>query len=236
MVADGGATNDTVADDDSVAASSAARSVTVVIAQATDTYDPAVIDRMGRRPGYWELRHTDPDTHRLVIDKVCVDKATGDRMVSDHGRIAAPDHYRSVKTTANWLGDCPGSVHAGEVMRHDGRQVDAWNGHGPDRRNGQDARSSHAEDRPSGPATPQDGHDGHRASAGDMKDRNGGYGGNDHAYEASSSSSWSSSSWSSRSRDSQARDSQAHNPHATPAERHGDAPPNASASESSKRR
>jgi hypothetical protein len=208
MVADGGATNDTVADDDSVAASSAARSVTVVIAQATDTYDPAVIDRMGRRPGYWELRHTDPDTHRLVIDKVCVDKATGDRMVSDHGRIAAPDHYRSVKTTANWLGDCPGSVHAGEVMRHDGRQVDAWNGHGPDRRKGQ----------------------------GDMKDRNGGYGGNDHAYEASSSSSWSSSSWSSRSRDSQARDSQAHNPHATPAERHGDAPPNASASESSKRR
>ncbi|MDI7774995.1 hypothetical protein [Asticcacaulis sp. EMRT-3] len=143
-----------------VESSAAASSVTVVIARSTDTYDPAVITEMGRRPGYWEVRHNDPFTHKQVIDKVCIDKATGDRMVRDGGHVTAPADRRGIKSAANWLGNCPTDTRAGDVVRHDGKRVNAWNDNRPENRNnpGRD-NQNHTAPTPPVPGHDQTGHD-----------------------------------------------------------------------------
>lgn len=127
------AVDDTAADDvaeapATAAESAAASSVTTVIVQQTGAYDPAVVEDMGRRPGYWEVRHTDPGTHKVVIQKVCIDRTTGAQLTRDGGHVAP---RRAAAASANWLGACPRDVRAGEVVRADGRRIDAWNGHHP---------------------------------------------------------------------------------------------------------
>ena len=127
------AVDDTAADDvaeapATAAESAAASSVTTVIVQQTGAYDPAVIEDMGRRPGYWEVRHTDPGTHKVVIQKVCIDRTTGAQLTRDGHRVTA---RRADAASANWLGACPRDVRAGEVVRADGHKIDAWNGHHP---------------------------------------------------------------------------------------------------------
>jgi hypothetical protein len=189
---------DAVTDDVAVAPSTpaesaAASSVTTVIVEQTGAYDPAVVDEMGRKPGYWEVRHTDPATHKIVTQKVCIDRTTGAQMTRDGGHVAR----RDVQASASWLGACPSTVRAGEVVRADGHKVDAWNGHHPQPAPRADDRSGAYHDGAPHDA-PQDG---------DVHDHNDQGHANDHQPD-----------------DHGAKPADAHAPHATPAEAHGDSP------------
>jgi len=197
------AVSEAVADDtvETAAESSAASSVTTVVAKATDTYDPVVIQTVGRKPGYWELRHTDPKTKKMVIDKICVDQPTGDRLVRDGGRLAPPADHRDDKTTANWLGVCPSSVKPGEVVRHDGKTLDAWNGQHP----GQNHDQTHDQDHDQMPG--KDAHDGQGPGNNDK--------GNDRGHDQKDGHNMTPPSAASSSSSESAPQ---HNPHVTPGE------------------
>lgn len=102
----------------------ASSAATVVVTQA-ETYDPVVIREMGRKPGYWEVKHTDPKTNKSYVTHVCVDKPLAAKM-ANQGAIAAPADRRDYKTDASFRGDCPTGVKGGDVQRGDGNKVNAY--------------------------------------------------------------------------------------------------------------
>jgi len=107
-----------------VTESEASSAATVVVTQA-ETYDPVVIREMGRKPGYWEVKHTDPKTNKSYVTHVCVDKPLAAKM-ANQGAIAAPADRRDYKTDASFRGDCPTGVKGGDVQRGDGNKVNAY--------------------------------------------------------------------------------------------------------------
>jgi len=112
-----------------VTESVASSAVSVVVTQA-ETYDPVVIRQMGQKPGYWEVKHTDPKTKKSYVTHVCVDKALGARMTKQ-GPIPAPADRRDYKDDASFKGACPTGVQYGDVQKNDGKKVNAYGDHKP---------------------------------------------------------------------------------------------------------
>lgn len=117
-------TSDTV-----VAESVASSAATVVVTQA-ETYDPVVIRQMGQKPGYWEVKHTDPKTRKSYVTHVCVDKPLGAKMTKQ-GPVSPPSNRRDYKDDANFMGACPAGVQGGDVQKSDGNRVNAYGDHKP---------------------------------------------------------------------------------------------------------
>ncbi len=110
------------AEEDSVASSAAS-----VVVETTQIYDPQVIHTIAARPGYWQIARMDPDSHKRVVTKVCVDKDLGGRMAGyDPKGPAGP------RPDASFLGACPGGVHGGDVVRAGQHTVNAWGDHRDD--------------------------------------------------------------------------------------------------------
>jgi hypothetical protein len=132
---------DTADTGETVTDSEASSAATVVVTQA-ETYDPLVIKEMGQKPGYWELKHTDPKTKKSYTTHVCVDKPLANRMTNT-GPVTAPADRRDYKTDANFKGVCPTGVKGGDVERSDGNRVNAYGDRktGGDRSPGQDSNN-----------------------------------------------------------------------------------------------
>ena len=113
-------------EEDSVAASAAS-----VVVQTTEVYDTAVIHQIAARPGYWQVAHTDPDTHKRVVTKVCIDRDLGGHM-SGWTPPSPPAGHRDDKPDASFLGACPGAMHGGDVVAGNGHKVNAWGDHRDD--------------------------------------------------------------------------------------------------------
>lgn len=118
-------TTDTTADTtEEVTDSEASSAATVVVTQA-ETYDSVVIKQMGQKPGYWEVKHTDPKTKKSYVTHVCVDKALGAKMTSQ-GPVSAPSDRRDYKDDASFKGECPSGLRGGDVQKSDGKKVNAY--------------------------------------------------------------------------------------------------------------
>ncbi|MFT4075827.1 MAG: hypothetical protein QM647_09880 [Asticcacaulis sp.] len=189
-------TDDTTADTtEAVTDSEASSAATVVVTQA-ETYDPVVIKQMGQKPGYWEVKHTDPKTKKSYVTHVCVDTALGAKM-TNQGPVSAPSDRRDYKDDASFKGECPSGVRGGDVQKSDGKKVNAYgdrkpqaNDHDQAPGNGQDNKPGNNDSRPN-ENTP-----GNNAGPNAQKDQSG------------------------------AKTPQgSNNPHATPAEQHGNDKP-----------
>ncbi len=126
------ATADTTEDtSDTVVTESVASSAATVVVTQAETYDPVVIKEMGQKPGYWEVKHTDPKTKKSYVTHICVDKPLGARLAKQ-GPISAPADRRDYKDDASFKGTCPTGVRGGDVQKSDGNKVNAYGDHKPD--------------------------------------------------------------------------------------------------------
>ncbi len=125
MSAESVAAAPTVALDDSVSSSAAS-----VVVHTTEIYDAPTIDKVAARPGYWQIAHVDPDTHKRYITKVCIDQDLGRRLAADHPQ--PPAGWRGGKPDASFLGACPATMHGGDVTNRDGSVKNAWGDHRDD--------------------------------------------------------------------------------------------------------
>ena len=111
--------------EDSVSSSAAS-----VVVQTTEIYDAPTIDKVAAKPGYWQIAHVDPDTHKRYVTKVCIDRDLGRRLAAD--RPQPPAGWRGGTPDASFLGACPSNVHGGDVVDRSGHQSNAWGGHRDD--------------------------------------------------------------------------------------------------------
>lgn len=114
-----------VAVDDSVSSSAAS-----VVVHTTEIYDAPTIQKVAARPGYWQIAHLDPQTHKRYVTKVCIDRDLANRMSADHPQ--PPAGWHGGKPDASFLGACPSTLHGGDVINHDGSVKNAWGDHRDD--------------------------------------------------------------------------------------------------------
>jgi hypothetical protein len=167
---------DTVDTSNTLVTESVVSSAATVVVTQTETYDPVVIRQMGEKPGYWEVKHTDPKTKKSYVTHVCVDKALGARLARQ-GSIPAPADHRDYKDDASFKGACPTGVQGGDVQKNDGKKVNAYGDHKPqpvDKRHDQASvnRSDHKTDQGNdhqsiSRASPEPSHDPHTTPAED---------------------------------------------------------------------
>jgi hypothetical protein len=125
------AADDTTADTtEAVVTESVASSAATVVVTQAETYDPVAIRQMGEKPGYWEVKHTDPKTNKSYVTHVCVDKPLAAKMTKQ-GPVSAPADRRDYKDDANFKGECPSGVQGGDVQKSDGNKVNAYGDHKP---------------------------------------------------------------------------------------------------------
>ncbi len=145
------AADDTVANtSDTVVTESVASSAATVVVTQAETYDPVVIKQMGQKPGYWEVKHTDPKTRKSYVTHVCVDRALGARLTKQ-GPVSVPADRHDYKDDANFKGACPTGVQGGDVQKSDGKKVNAYGDHRPsqnhDSNNKADGKDMHGDNR-----------------------------------------------------------------------------------------
>ena len=121
---------DTVDTSDTTVTETVASSAATVVVTQAETYDPVVIKQMGQRPGYWEVKHTNPKTQKSYVTHICVDKALGARMTKQ-GPISPPSDHRDYKDDANFKGACPTGFQGGDIEKNDGRKINAYGDHKP---------------------------------------------------------------------------------------------------------
>ncbi len=150
-----------------VTESEASSAATVVVTQA-ETYDPVVIKEMGQKPGYWEVKHTDPKTKKSYVTHVCIDKPLATRMTKQ-GPVSVPADRRDYKDDASFKGECPAGIRGGDVQKDDGNKVNAYGDHKPAQDhngNGQPDHNSHP-DNGQGHASAEPSHNPHTTPAED---------------------------------------------------------------------
>ncbi len=108
-------------------AESVSSSAASVVIQSTEIYDAPTIEKVAARPGYWQIAHVDPDTHKRYVTKVCVDQDLGRRMASEHPQ--PPAGWHGGAPDASFLGACPSAVHGGDVIDRNGGTHNAWGDH-----------------------------------------------------------------------------------------------------------
>jgi hypothetical protein len=159
------ATDETTADTtDTVVTESVASSAATVVVTQAETYDPVVIRQMGEKPGYWEVKHTDPKTKKSYVTHVCVDKPLAARMTKQ-GPVSAPADRRDYKDDANFKGECPTGVQGGDVQKSDGNRVNAYGDHKPQSadhsRDQTPVNGANNKDQPASKAAPEPSHNPH---------------------------------------------------------------------------
>ncbi len=102
-----------------------------VVVHTMEIYDEPTIQKVAAKPGYWQIAHLDPVTHKRYITKVCVDRDLANRMAAEKP-VSPPADWHGGKPDASFMGACPSNLHGGDVVNRDGAVKNAWGDHRDD--------------------------------------------------------------------------------------------------------